>query len=577
MKVMPRRQLYLTALTLLLVDLLLLVFISISTVHNLSRERNAARQTVHRQALTLINALESGARAGMLMQMTGRDVIGNLVHEIGRSDDIKYLYLVNADVEVVHHSEPSLEGTRASWIPQFNNWDDVHARMTRLTDGTRVYEVAKPFNPMGLHSENTWPSGPHPTDGRNRHFQMQATVYLGMSMATYESARHSDLQHAFIMGGIVLVLGGGVIYFFIVLRSYYVLSRTLQETRDYTRQVIASMAHGVLSIDTDGHVVFSNKQALSLLEIPAADSHRLDLRKIFDFDATGIGRTLEAGTPMLNHEMRFQRRSGDAIPLMLTATPIKDEADDHLGAVVVIRDMTAIKRLEEQVQRAERLAAVGRLAAGVAHEIRNPLSSIRGFAYLLGKGHGEASPEREYADVMVREIDRINHVVSDLLNFARPMTLEPEDIHLADIIDHVVALVSADTKEQGIEIRVRNDPERLRLFADPNQLTQAILNLMLNAIHALEGGGMIEVDTRSSELGEGVVISIEDNGPGIRPDHQEKIFEPFTTTRERGTGLGLAIVRKIAENHNGSVHLESPPPEKAHGCRLTLLLKDVAP
>jgi len=575
MKAMPRRQLYLTALTLLFVDLLLLVFISISTVHNLNRERNAARQTVHRQALTLINAFESGARAAMLMQMTGGEIIGNLVHEIGRSDDVNYLYLINSDAEVVHHSIPSLEGTRASWIPQFSHWDDVHARMRRLADGTRVYEVAKPFNPMGIRSEIAWPQGQNPTDGANVHFHAQATVYLGMNMATYETARHSDLQHAFIMGGIVLALGGGVVYFFIVLRSYYMLNRTLQETRDYTRQVIASMAHGVMSIDTDGHVAFSNKQALSLLEIPEADSGHLNLRTIFDFDATGIARTLEAGTPVLNHEMRFQRRSKGAIPLMLTATPIRDEVDDRLGAVVVIRDMSAIKHLEEQVQRAEKLAAVGRLAAGVAHEIRNPLSSIRGFAYLLGKGHGEESPEREYADVMVREIDRINHVVSDLLNFARPMKLEPEDICLADIIDHVVALVSADTKAQDIDIRVRHDPDCPRLFADPNQLTQAILNLILNAIHALEDGGTIEVSAGSLYEGEGLVISVEDSGPGIMPDLQDKIFEPFTTTGERGVGLGLAIVRKIAENHNGAVHLESPPLEKARGTRFTLLLKDV--
>jgi len=575
MKVMPRRQLYLTALILLIIDLLLLVFISISTVRNLNRERNAARQTVHRQALTLINALESGARAGMLMQMTGRDVIGNLVHEIGRSDDINYLYLVNANGAVVHHSIPSLEGTRATWKPQFNHGDDVHARTRRLADGTRVYEVAKPFNPKSVQTELAVSQGMDRPEGAQAHDHGPATVYLGMNMTTYETARRSDLQHALIMGGIVLVLGGGVIYFFIVLRSYYMLSRTLQETRDYTRQVIASMAHGVMSIGTDGHVVFSNKQALSLLDIPEADSDHLNLRTIFDFDATGIAKTIDEGAPVLNHEMRFQRRSKDAIPLMLTATPIKDEADDRLGAVVVIRDMSAIKHLEKKVQRAEKLAVVGRLAAGVAHEIRNPLSSIRGFAYLLGKRHGEESPEREYADVMVREIDRINHVVSDLLNFARPMKLEPDDICLADIIDHVVALVSADAKIQDIDIQVCSQPEPLRLFADPNQLTQAILNLILNAIHALEDGGTISVHTRRPDSGEGVVISVEDNGPGIMPDLQDKIFEPFATTRERGVGLGLAMVRKIAENHNGSVNLVSPPPEKIRGTRFTLLLKDV--
>ena len=445
MTVVPRRQLYLTALTILFVVLLLLVFISVSTYRNLDRERNAAMQTVQRQALTLINALEAGARAGMMMQMAGKDAIGNLVHEIGRSGDVNYLYLVNAAGEVVHHSIPSLEGTRALWRPDFERAGEVRTRIRRLVNGINVYEVAKPFAPMGIHLD--------PAAVSQTHFHSRATVYLGMTMAAYDAARRSDLQHAMIMGGIVLALGAGVIYFFIVIRSYYLL--------------------------------------------------------------------------------------------------------------------------EEQVQRTEKMAAIGRLAAGVAHEIRNPLSSIRGFAYLLGRGHGKETPEREYADVMVREIDRINHVVTDLLNFSRPMTLEPESTVLPDLIDHVVALVSADAKNHGVEIHVDCEPGIPLMWLDPNQVTQALLNLMLNAVNAMETGGALKIRTAVSHDGEGPEIQVEDNGPGIDPDVQEKIFEPFYTTRERGTGLGLAMVRKIAENHDGGIGVESPLPGKSSGARFTLSLRNM--
>jgi hypothetical protein len=149
MNVVPRRRLYLTALSILFVVLLLLVFISVSTFRNLNRERDAALETVRRQALTLINALEAGARAGMMMQMSGKDAIGNLVHEIGRSDDVNYLYLTNTAGVVMHHSTPSLEGTRASWRPAFEHRSDIQTRMRRLADGSHVFELAKPFAPMG--------------------------------------------------------------------------------------------------------------------------------------------------------------------------------------------------------------------------------------------------------------------------------------------------------------------------------------------------------------------------------------------------------------------------------------------
>jgi two-component system sensor histidine kinase HydH len=377
------------------------------------------------------------------------------------------------------------------------------------------------------------------------------------------------------MGGIVVALGGGVIYFFIVLRSYYHLSRTLQKTRDYTRQVIASMAHGVLSIDAAGTVVSHNRQALRLLGIPPAAIESLDLRTIVDFDDTGISQTLDPGIPVLNHEFDHRRRSGDILPLLLTVTPIRDDAGTRRGAVVVIRDMRTIKQLEAQVRRTEKLAAIGRLAAGVAHEIRNPLSSIRGFAYLLGRGHAEQTPEREYADVMVREIDRINHVVTDLLNFARPMSLELEAVAIGDLVDHVVSLVSADATSQGIDVHVEIAADMPSVYLDANQATQALLNLMLNAIKALEAGGSITIRALTSHDDEAVCIHVEDNGPGIAPDLQDKIFEPFYTTRQQGTGLGLAMVRKIAEQHAGEIRVASPPPGKDSGSRFSLLLRDM--
>jgi two-component system sensor histidine kinase HydH len=335
------------------------------------------------------------------------------------------------------------------------------------------------------------------------------------------------------------------------------------------------MAHGVLSIDAAGKVASHNRQASRLLGIPPATIDGLDLRTVIDFDSTGIRQTLDPGIPVLNHEFDYRRQQGDLLPLSLTVTPIRDETGNHSGAVVVMRDMRPIRQLEAQVRRTEKLAAIGRLAAGVAHEIRNPLSSIRGFAYLLGRGHAEQAPEREYADVMVREIDRINHVVTDLLNFARPMTLELGTVGVGDLIDHLVSLVSADAADQGIDIQVNVAADMPSFRLDPNQTTQALLNLMLNAIKAMDTGGTIAIHAAVCHDGQAVCIQVEDNGPGIAADLQDKIFEPFYTTRQQGAGLGLAMVRKIAEQHAGKISVDSPPPGKHTGACFTLLLKDM--
>ena len=576
MTVMPRRGLYLTALTILLVVLSLLVFISVSTYRNLNRERNAAMDTARRQALTLIQAMEAGARAGMLTQASGEDAIGNLVHEIGRSAEINYLYLVNADGEVVHHTIPSLEGTRALWRPRFEWAGDVKTRMRRLPDGTPVYEVAKPFRPMGIPSPRATRIAEAEAENSGIHFHTRATVYLGMSLTAYEIARRSDLHHALVMGAIVLALGGGVVFFYLVIRSYYRLSQTLHESQNYTRQVIASMVHGVLSIDITGRVVSSNQQAAALLGVARSDMEHLDLKEIFDFEKTGIAKTLEQGISVLSHEIQFRRPGGDSLPLLLTVTPIREEAGKRGGAVVVLRDLSEIKRLEHQVQRTEKLAAIGRLAAGVAHEIRNPLSSIRGFAYLLGKNNGKMTPEKEYADVMVREIDRINHVVTDLLNFARPMEPEPASTDIIDLVEHVVALVSTDANDHRVDIVVDCDNHLVPIMVDPNQVTQALLNLILNAVNAMGRGGRIDIQIRARNAGDGVCVQVEDDGPGIPPERLEKIFDPFYTTRDNGTGLGLAIVKKIVESHDGKVLVASPPPGKQRGTRVSLVLRSMA-
>jgi two-component system sensor histidine kinase HydH len=234
-----------------------------------------------------------------------------------------------------------------------------------------------------------------------------------------------------------------------------------------------------------------------------------------------------------------------------------------------------LERTREQVRRAEKLAAIGKLAAGVAHEIRNPLGSIRGFAQFLSHVMKDHPEEREYADVMVREVDRINRVVSDLLTYARPLVPERTRANLQKLLDHTARLVDVDARARNVRI-TRLIPEDMPpLWLDPGQMTQALLNLLLNALQAIDENGHIEVGARLDRQTGLLRLWVEDDGKGIPADHLDKILDPFFTSRDKGTGLGLAIVHKIADNHHGDLHIESPPPGKKSGTCITLLIPGV--
>lgn len=216
-----------------------------------------------------------------------------------------------------------------------------------------------------------------------------------------------------------------------------------------------------------------------------------------------------------------------------------------------------VRRLEEEMRRKEKLAAVGNLAAGVAHEIRNPLSSIKGYATYFGQRFPEGSEDREAANVMVLEVDRLNRVIMDLIGLSRPSDVSPRPIDLKDVIDHVTRLIHQDAERRGVRIVCRAARRVSRALADPERMGQALLNLCLNALDAMPDGGLLTLAV--TERKGRVCLLARDNGKGIEPGQLPHIFDPYFTTKGQGTGLGLAMVHKIVEAHNGEIIVVSRP------------------
>jgi two-component system sensor histidine kinase HydH len=225
-----------------------------------------------------------------------------------------------------------------------------------------------------------------------------------------------------------------------------------------------------------------------------------------------------------------------------------------------MRNLSEVRRLQDEIRRQEKLAAMGGLAAGVAHEVRNPLSSIKALATFFAGQFEDGSESHEAAKVMVQEVDRLNRVITELLEFSRPTDLKRQASDIGQLISRSIQLVQQDAANKRIEIKMSITNGICSAWIDPDRLTQCLLNLYLNAIQAMEDGGTLTVTSKPGEAGNFIIV-VSDTGSGIAGNHLDKVFDPYYTTKSKGTGLGLAIVQKIVEAHGGSTTVRSASDE----------------
>jgi len=256
----------------------------------------------------------------------------------------------------------------------------------------------------------------------------------------------------------------------------------------------------------------------------------------------------------MEHDVFCRNPAGDDIPVKLSTSPLLDHSGEKTGLVIILRDMRDIRKIEQQLELSKRLASLGKMAAGVAHEIRNPLGTLRGFAHYFGNEAEAGSDGKKYAELMVSEVDRLNQTISSLLQFARAREPQRIQVKAEELFDKLSSLMVSDFSAGQINFKQKYDPELL-LFGDPDLLLQVLLNLLKNSISATEKGG--EVTLTARQYNSGVSIQVKDTGQGMTAEEQEKLFDPFFSTRKDGTGLGLAVSHQIVEQHHGSIEVES--------------------
>jgi two-component system, NtrC family, nitrogen regulation sensor histidine kinase GlnL len=343
---------------------------------------------------------------------------------------------------------------------------------------------------------------------------------------------------------------------------------------EYDR-LLASLPDAVIGVRADLTVFLWNAAAETLIGRPATRSVGRGLADCLGPDARlvrHLGETLRLGESRAEAESEVTATDGRTVPVSLVTAPIHGPAggaSSLRGAVAVLRDLSRLKALEAEVRRGERLAALGQMALALAHEIRNPLSAIRGAAQLLGEELGEGHASREPLQVMLGEIDRVNRVMEALLDLGRPMRFTFAAVNLYELLERVALLAEPAARAHGVQLVRRYDPSIPPLWADPDRLTQVFQNLIQNGIEAMAGGGRLTVTTRVSldavygrvDAGSGarplVEVLVADEGEGIPAALLDRVFDPFVTTKPRGLGLGLAVSHRIVEEHRGALRVTS--------------------
>lgn len=265
-------------------------------------------------------------------------------------------------------------------------------------------------------------------------------------------------------------------------------------------------------------------------------------------------------------EIRNRAKDGSFYWVDTTIVPFLNENGKPYQYLAIRNDITEKKKSEEMLHRQDKLAAVGQLAAGVAHEIRNPLTSMKGYAEFLQMD--EQDPQRqEFLEIILDEIDRVNNIVEEFMVLAKPKAVELEEKNIIPIVQNVVSMLKFEARKRNVKLEFDADEDIVQIECDENRLKQVFLNFIKNGIEAMPDGGELMVKTEIQD--ENVVISIKDTGVGIPPDTLKKIGEPFYTTKKNGNGLGLMVSFKIIESHNGKVYIES---EQNKGTTFKILL-----
>lgn len=566
--------------------MVLLFVLAIFAITNYEREKTLITAALEQKGLTLLRFVSSTVRDSMRSSMGrtqpyGRweDYMQPALDLAAEQPGVEYIYIVDrhgktlltageggiGDKEVHEEVRLLLEGLYTAG-PRV--WRRV---IFSTADGQEKAIIATRFSfageqpkwrrkPRGGMSNGHWRSRQQSAFIKDmERIEDWAPVYVVQLDFSEFSAplKRQFLQIVLELVAIFLVGLGGTLSF-LTLRRWKGSEAQLDKVKGFNDILVSSLPIGVIATGGAGYLKMMNNAAKSMSGVTSTALGKQPTECLPAVIADKFGACIERSATDLNGASRVDECVHGPRTLEITLFPITVNTSDSVGEVMLLRDVTDIKRLENELQRNERLAVVGKMAAGVAHELRNPLSSIKGLALLMQSKIDATEDSENFAKTFVAEVERLNRSISELLDYARPSKLNFEPVSLADIVSETLVLLGPDFTNNKVEVTTQIEDNLPLSELDRDKIRDVILNLLLNSLQAMESVSRpshLNIALVSDESV--VILKVRDNGTGIAPEHLKRVFDPYYTSKSNGTGLGLALSQKSVDEHDGKLHVES--------------------
>ncbi|MHB1379440.1 MAG: ATP-binding protein [Desulfurivibrionaceae bacterium] len=570
---------------------MLIAIVFFFAANNLQREKRIMTDSLFNKGQAIIRFVGAGTRASMMMGTANNQQFQHLIEQVASESSLLYIVVADNKGTIMAHSTPGLMGSTLDHPllsdPNLSPFGK-HRIINDPKTNHKVFEVVASFKPfmrgrghffrqhrqaMPQPEKQDNPAGenapcqPFPADTAWQP-ESNLSIIVGLDMTEQDAIIRQDRRHMLYMSIAMLLVAIGGWIALLTAQSYRSSQKTLINMRAFTDLLISRLPVGIIATNAEGHIQTFNSTA-------AEFTGKTPEQTIGHLQTAVLPQILQLTPPpgregeTIEQEIFLPPDSPTPRHLHVSSVPITDEHTNTIGRVVLMYDLTETKKLEAQVRRHDRLVALGKMAAGVAHEVRNPLSSIKGFATLLGSRFPEESEEGEASRLLINEVERLNRSITELLTYARPLPLAVAEIEIEPFIEASLKLIQSDATELGVAVRHEISLAQKLVRLDKDRFNQVLLNLYLNSLQAMEHGGELQVSVQEGTRPGTVEIQVRDTGCGISEDTLERVMDPYFTTKPEGTGLGLAMVYKIIDEHGGTIKITS---KQGQGTTVSIVL-----